>query len=501
MQFESPESRQLEQMKRVAERRATANQLLADIKAAMRRLLRLRLVLLAVVALAACTPNLSFLNPPATGPQVTIVDPANQSTVGRGSTVRIRALIDDPEGIASIQLVVNGQAARTEIPASPPVTQLTQDLFWTPDTVGQYEVKVAAQSNGTAQDNSPVWGNSTPITLYVVEVRPTIIAVTLTPPGAAAAGTPAPLTPTCCVPTSPCCAPAPPTCHDKAAYVADVTVPDGTWFDKGAAFDKTWRLRNSGKCTWDTRYQLVFVGGEQLGGASPTALPYSVVPGGTLDITVHMVAPNTPGNYRSAWQLRDPAGRNFGTQVYALIQVRPGAGDLPVITRFEVIPDAIKQGQSATLHWETINGTSARLFPGDQSLALNGSLIVAPTATTSYRLVVGNPTGSVERTANLIVRPAPAAQPPVSPANLAIAATNRDGFDFTWIDSSSDEQGFRLYNADTAQVLATFGPNTTRGTIRGLTCGVSYRFYLVAFNERGESWPSNTVQGTAGTCG
>jgi hypothetical protein len=500
MQFESPESRQLEQMKRVEERRATANQLLADIKAAVRRLERLRLVLLAVVALTACTPNLSFLNPEVTGPQVTIVDPANQSTVGRGGTVRIRALIDDPEGIASIQLVVNGQAARTEIPTSPPVTQLTQDLFWTPDTVGQYEVKVAAQNN------SLVWNNSNPITLYVVEVRPTVIAVTLTPPAGAAGGTPAALNtatpvPSCCFPTSPCCAPAPPTCHDKATFVADVNVPDGTWFDKGVAFDKTWRLRNSGKCTWDTRYQLVFVGGEQLGGASPTALPYSVAPGGTLEITVHMVAPNMPGNYRSEWQLRDPAGRKFGTRVYALIQVRPGAGDLPVITRFEVIPNSVKQGQSATLHWETINGTSARLYPGDQSLALNGSLIVAPTATTSYRLVVGNPTGSVERTATLIVRPAPATQPPPSPANLAIAATNRDGFDLTWIDSSSDEQGFRLYNADTAQVLATFGPNTTRGTIRGLTCGVSYRLYLAAFNESGESWPSNTVQGTAGACG
>lgn len=498
MQFESPESRQLEQMKRVEERRAAANRLLANIKAAIQRLERFWLVLFAVVVLAACTPNLSFLNPPAGGPQVTIVAPANQSTVGRGSTIAIRALIDDPEGIASIQLMVNGQAARTEVPSTPPVTQLTQDLFWTPDTVGQYEVKVAAQNN------SLVWGNSTPITLYVVEVRPTIIAVTLTPPAGAAGGTPAPLVtalPVCCGPTPPCCAPAPPTCHDKAAYVADVTVPDGTWFDKGVAFDKTWRLRNTSKCTWDTRYQLVFVGGEQLGGASPTAVPYSVAPGGTLDITVHMVAPNTPGNYRSEWQLRNPAGRNFGTKVYALIQVRPGAGDLPVITRFEVIPNSIKQGQSATLHWETINGTSARLYPGDQSLALNGSLIVAPTATTSYRLVVGNPTGSVERTANLIVRPAPSAQPPVSPANLAIAATNRDGFDLTWIDSSSDEQGFRLYNADTSQVLATFGPNTTRGAIRGLTCGVSYRLYIVAFNDRGESWPSNTVQGTAGACG
>ena len=41
---------------------------------------------------------------------------------------------------------------------------------------------------------------------------------------------------------------------DMAQFVADVTVPDGTTYAPGAAFTKTWRLKNIGTCTWSTSY-------------------------------------------------------------------------------------------------------------------------------------------------------------------------------------------------------------------------------------------------------
>ncbi len=47
-------------------------------------------------------------------------------------------------------------------------------------------------------------------------------------------------------------------CTDRAQFVADVTVPDGTRYDPGATFTKTWRLRNAGTCTWTTSYTMVF---------------------------------------------------------------------------------------------------------------------------------------------------------------------------------------------------------------------------------------------------
>jgi len=36
------------------------------------------------------------------------------------------------------------------------------------------------------------------------------------------------------------------TCSDWAQFIADVTEPDGTRYDPGATFTKTWRLRNIG---------------------------------------------------------------------------------------------------------------------------------------------------------------------------------------------------------------------------------------------------------------
>jgi titin len=107
----------------------------------------------------------------------------------------------------------------------------------------------------------------------------------------------------------------------------------------------------------------------------------------------------------------------------------------------------------------------------------------------------------VERTTTLIVQAEPVPQPPpATPADLTITAVHGDGFDITWTDTSSDEQGFRLYNADTQQVVATFSANVTGGRIVGLACGTPYGFYLVSYNERGESWPSNTERASTSPC-
>jgi Ig-like domain from next to BRCA1 gene len=95
-----------------------------------------------------------------------------------------------------------------------------------------------------------------------------------------------------------------------ASFVKDVTVPDGTVFAPGTAFNKVWRLRNAGACTWDSGYRLVFFKGEDLDGTT-TRLPKTVAPGQTVDVSVNLVAPDTTGTYQGYWMLRDADGR-FG---------------------------------------------------------------------------------------------------------------------------------------------------------------------------------------------
>lgn len=99
---------------------------------------------------------------------------------------------------------------------------------------------------------------------------------------------------------------------DQAAFVADVTIPDGTVMSAGQSFTKTWRLKNAGSCTWNTSYKAVFAGGDAIGAAAAVALPQTVAPGATVDISVPMVAPTNSGNFSGYWKLENASSQLFG---------------------------------------------------------------------------------------------------------------------------------------------------------------------------------------------
>jgi hypothetical protein len=102
---------------------------------------------------------------------------------------------------------------------------------------------------------------------------------------------------------------------NRATYVADVTIPDGTAIASGAAFTKTWRLTNAGTCTWTSAYQLVYRNGDAMGvpvGYAQSLTSGTVPPGGTVDISVNLTAPVASGSYKGSWRLREPGGQYFG---------------------------------------------------------------------------------------------------------------------------------------------------------------------------------------------
>lgn len=105
-----------------------------------------------------------------------------------------------------------------------------------------------------------------------------------------------------------------PGCVDQAAYVADVTIPDNTPLTPGTPFVKTWRVRNTGTCTWSANYTLVFVAGEPMGGQAPLPLPQAVQPGEEVDLSISLVAPTAPGVYRGEWKLQNGSGVTFGSR-------------------------------------------------------------------------------------------------------------------------------------------------------------------------------------------
>jgi hypothetical protein len=110
-----------------------------------------------------------------------------------------------------------------------------------------------------------------------------------------------------------------PICNDSL-FVQDVTIPDGTILKPGQDFKKTWRIKNSGFCAWTADYAIGFAYGEQMHG-SATKIQKAVGPGGTVDITLNLRAPQNRCWYGSWWRLKTDRGDYFGDFVFVSIQV------------------------------------------------------------------------------------------------------------------------------------------------------------------------------------
>jgi hypothetical protein len=120
---------------------------------------------------------------------------------------------------------------------------------------------------------------------------------------------------------------------DDSEFVSDVTVPDGSSFEPGTVFRKTWRIRNSGTCTWDAGYRFMFLSGDRMSG--PRSMPLGsldrnpqstplfpiVRPGEEIELSVTLIAPFEEGTSLGEWQLFAPDGTPFGTVPYVAIQV------------------------------------------------------------------------------------------------------------------------------------------------------------------------------------
>jgi len=186
-------------------------------------------------------------------------------------------------------------------------------------------------------------------------------------------------------PATPTNTPIPPTetnipC-DRAGFVSDVTVPDGTIFSAGESFTKTWRLKNLGTCTWEPNYKLLFKDGDAMGGpASQQLTTGSVAPGQTVDISVNLVAPSTDGTYKGFWLLRAESGIVFGIgasgQSPFYIEIKVGeppptaipplsSGKVDLNQTFSIDFDsgAITSGSGTDLWFEAVSTTEKYLKP------------------------------------------------------------------------------------------------------------------------------------------
>lgn len=92
----------------------------------------------------------------------------------------------------------------------------------------------------------------------------------------------------------------------------DITIEDDTEMIPGEKFTKTWRVTNVGTCAWSPDYEIVFFSGEQMG--APTSLPLNTHVGTnqSIDLSMDMQAPLTPGTHQGNWKIRNADGLLFG---------------------------------------------------------------------------------------------------------------------------------------------------------------------------------------------
>lgn len=109
-------------------------------------------------------------------------------------------------------------------------------------------------------------------------------------------------------------------------------------------------MRNTGRTTWGSGYQLVFRDGNQLGAPSTINVP-TTAPSAEVDLSVPLQIPGdiSPGTYKGQWQLRNPGGTYFGPLIWFSLVVPNGQPPTGNASGVELVrinsPSSVSPGQ------------------------------------------------------------------------------------------------------------------------------------------------------------
>ena len=143
---------------------------------------------------------------------------------------------------------------------------------------------------------------------------------------------------------------------------------DGTDVNVNANFTKTWRLLNAGTCTWNTNYKAIFHSGNNMNGPATKNFTHNVNPGETIDLSMAMKAPASPGSYKGTWHLYGDDNSDFTTAhgIWVAIDAVDPVLLLPdlKVTAFSINPPTPKMGVACTVTITVKNngGTNAGPF-------------------------------------------------------------------------------------------------------------------------------------------
>ena len=112
---------------------------------------------------------------------------------------------------------------------------------------------------------------------------------------------------------------------DSLSYsvaTVDVNIPDNTVLTPGQDFIKTWKVKNNGSCPWGAGYVLSYAGYANQMSGQFIALTEVIQPGQEVEVSVQFSAPDSAGEYLSAWQMKNPQGITFPEIIFVKILVQ-----------------------------------------------------------------------------------------------------------------------------------------------------------------------------------
>ena len=177
-------------------------------------------------------------------------------------------------------------------------------------------------------------------------------------------------------------------CVDSAAFVSDVTILDNTVVSANTAFTKTWRLRNTGTCTWDSSYLVAYISGttmSQQPGYWIVPQGQTVAPNQTVDVSVGMTSPAGNGNYASYWGLKKVDG--------GFMPIQGGANGNSFFVKIKVnngVPDG--NITAATISIELEQGSGA-VCTADSTYFVHASITADGATTATYE--IGSTAGQI----------------------------------------------------------------------------------------------------------
>ncbi len=121
-------------------------------------------------------------------------------------------------------------------------------------------------------------------------------------------------------------------CSNAAILLQDVTIPDNSHVKAGEAFTKTWRLKNTGTCSW-AGYTISYTSGERMNALPSLAIPLTAL-GDTVELSVDLTAPEQDGAYATYFSLQSAGGElvAVGAEKAVYVKVIVGAGSAIALT-------------------------------------------------------------------------------------------------------------------------------------------------------------------------